>query len=265
MLGSSERWRWLGVAALGTAAAAALPVLLHTGSPFALSFFGLHAIGAYCMARRSVTHQVIGQGVATALAATHVGTWLVALRRPALFTSTSSLLALAGVVALLTTLPFWRSQIAKQRFAPLVSRSVFLAGAIGSVAIAARLVHAALRETTIGNHYFGVVSVVLATMLLAQATAVVRMRGWGVLLATATGAGCVIPALVLHDYGAWLTALATLTSACLVVPVLFGRRTTAPTATRERVSELEPSRTRIAYEEHQELELEPHRVFTAAS
>ena len=234
---TEERWRWLGVAALGTAASAAVPSMLHAGNPFAVCFFVVQAFGAYCLARRSVTHQVLGQGIAASLAASHAGVLLVVLRKPGLVTSPTVLVTLAALVALGSALPFWRSRIAQERFAPLAARPAFLAGAIGSVAIAARLPGAALREVAHGDFYFATTAMVLATMLVAQATAVVRMRGWGVFLATATGASCVIPALVLRAQGSWLSALAVLASACLVVPVLTARRSYGAARSRERIAE----------------------------
>lgn len=228
--------RFVGGAAMALAATAALPLLIHTGSLLALGFIVTQAIGAYCIMRRSVTHQVLGQGIAAALALSHVGVWLVALRRPMLFTTTSSLLALAGVIALVCALPFWSSQKAQERFAPLVSRNAFLFGAIGSVAVAERVLHGALVDAVRGGAYYALTGVALTVMLLAQATAVVRMRGWGVLLATATGAACVVPAWVLSGADARLSVLATLTSALLVLPVLWGRRT--PRAPRREAARI---------------------------
>lgn len=228
-----------------------MPFALATGSRFAALFVLLNAVGAFCLSRRSVSHQVLGQGIALTLAATHAGALLVALRRPALFGSITVMLAMLGLVAVFAGLPFWRSRVAQERFAPLVSRSAFLAGALGSVAVAARLSLTALRDLTQGQWYFALASTLLAAMLVAQATAVVRMRGWGVLLATATGASCVVPALVLRGGDSFLCALAVAASACLVVPVLAGRRSGVRPVGQERValrlSAMESERAR-AYE-----------------
>jgi hypothetical protein len=213
----------LGALALGGAAAAAVPTLL-VGGTFVLPWIAVHAIGAYCMSRRSVTHQVLGQGVALTLAATHGGAALIALGHPALFATPAAALGLAGIAAVLSGLPFWQSAVSKERFAPLAFRPWFVAGAVGSAAIAVRLVSLALRDLTLGHAYFGFLAALLAAMLFAQATAVARMRGWGVLLATATGAACVVPAAVLRGSDATLLTLATLVSACLVIPVLAARR-----------------------------------------
>lgn len=228
-----ESWRWLGVAALGAVAVAAIPTVL-AGASVAWPWLTVFAFGAACLARRSVTHQVLGQGIALSLALSHGGAVLVALARPALFGTTAVLLGLAGVVATLAGLPFWRGALARERFAPLAYRPWFLAGAIGSVAIGMRFVTQALRDLGSGQAYLGVLGGVFAALLIAQATAVVRMRGWGVLVATATGAACVIPVWALSAQDARLPLLAILASACLVVPVLAARRTTRPR--QQRVS-----------------------------
>ncbi len=218
-----ESWRWLGVAALGAVAIAAIPTVL-AGASSGWPWLAVFAFGAACMARRSVTQQVIGQGIALSLTLSHGGAVLVALARPALFGTTAVLLGLAGVVATLAGLPFWRGALARERFAPLAYRPWFLAGALGSVAIGVRFATQALRELGSGQAYLGVLGGVFAALLIAQATAVVRMRGWGVFVATATGAACVIPTWVLSAHDARLPLLAMLASACLVVPVLAARR-----------------------------------------
>ena len=229
-----EGWRWLGVAALGSVAATAVPILL-TGGTVVWPWVAAFALGAICMARRSVTHQVVGQGIALTLTASHAGAVLVALSRPALFGTLAVQLGLAGIVATLAGLPFWRSAQARERFAPLAYRPWFLAGAVGSVAIGVRFATLALRDLSMGHAYFALLGSVLAAMLIAQATAVARMRAWGVFLATATGAGCVVPAWVFHGQDASLTTMAILVSACLVLPVLAARRRVNATAPQLRV------------------------------
>lgn len=238
-----ESWRWVGVAALGSVAASAVPIVAAGGTVL-LPWLTVFAFGAYCMSRRSVTHQVLGQGVALTLTASHGAAVLLALSRPALFGSTAVLLGVAGIVATLAGLPFWRSTAARERFAPLAYRSWFLAGAVGSVAIGVRFAILALRDLSFGHAYYGLLGGVLAAMLLAQATAVARMRGWGVLLATATGAGCVIPAWIFHGQDARLTTMAILASACLVLPVLAARRRVSAAAPRLRLG-VQPARQRI--------------------
>lgn len=254
-----EGSRWLGAAALGSAAALAVPALL-AGHVAAIPWVAVHAIGAYCLARRSVTHQVLGQGVALTLAASHGGAALIALAHPSLFANVAPALGVAGLVAMLAGLPFWRSSISKERFAPLAFRPWFLAGAIGSIALAVRLIGLALRDFGGGAAYYGLLSALLAGMLIAQATAVARMRGWGVLLATATGAACVIPSFVLHGSDARLTTLATLVSACLVLPVLAARRrNVAPV--RHRIDlHADVSAPRVRLDHDAALELEPEWV-----
>ncbi len=162
----------------------------------------------------------------------------------------------SGVLALVCGISFWRSDAARELFAPHVGRALLICASVGSVAVGTRLVVATLSLHQAGFSYLAVTAAALTLCLVAQATAVMRMRGWGVLLATVTGAACIIPTLVFRGEGAWLCGLAALASMAIVAPIASRLRrngvASAQEDTRVRVGVGEP--------EHQ---YDPHHEFVS--
>ena len=223
-------WRLPSALGLGVAAATAVPYAAH--NPYALLFALIYGAAAVGLAFRNVVTQVLGQGAALAL---------VGAQAHLLFARHPSPVGLAllgyGALAFASGLPFWANQ---DRFAPLRGKRTFLVGALASTAVAVRLLFLSFDTAVLGGFYFAALGALLTSMLLAQATAVVRMRGWGVLMATASGAACLVPALVWHGAEARLSALAIAASAALVMPLLAARRPSRQRTETGRLAAAEP-------------------------
>jgi hypothetical protein len=211
--------RLVGAGAVGAIAVATAPVTLSTGNSFGLLHTTAYAFAALCLSRRHVALQVLGQGIVVAMTSVTLAPIMHFLsyggRVPAWTISHFA----SGVIVLVCGISFWRSDAARELFAPHVGRALLICASVGSIAVGTRLVVATLSLHQAGFSYLAVTAAALTLCLVAQATAVMRMRGWGVLLATVTGAACIIPTLVFRGEGAWLCGLAALASMAIVAPI----------------------------------------------
>jgi hypothetical protein len=238
--------RLVGAVAVGAIALATAPVAISTGNSFGLLHTAAYALAAVCLWRRHVALQVLGQGIVVAMTSVTVApvVHFLSYGGPVPVWTISHFAS--GVLALGCGISFWRSDAARELFAPHVGRALLICASVGSVAVGTRLVVATLSLHQAGFSYLAVTAAALTLCLVAQATAVMRMRGWGVLLATVTGAACIIPTLVFRGEAAWLCGLAALASMAIVAPIASRLRhngvSCAQEDTQVRVGFAEPGR-----------------------
>jgi len=221
-----------GVAALGIARSE--PWWLYLGGSAAL------ALAAVGLGRRSVVAQVLARGTAWALCAPSLLATSLLLYygwRPDL-----GILGLAATSALALRLarPMLHTETARAEFAPVVYRRWLLAGGVASVAAASACAIASVAGVADGEYAPAAAIFVLGASLLASAIAVVRMRGWGLLLGMANAVAVGIVAMFHRGDEAMSIGALAIPGLMFALPVLVRRAPAeaAPSAARSYPAEL---------------------------
>jgi hypothetical protein len=167
-----------------------------------LGFAGILGAASVGLTRRSVVAQVLSRGAAWVVFAPTAMFVLFQLLRGSHRVDVEHLIAASSAVSLLLAHPMLRTEEARRSFDPKVFRGWFLAGSTASVSLAYVAGGMAIALAA-GHESFGAVLGfgALATSLLASAIAVVRMRGWGILLGAFTAACLAVSALFVRREG----------------------------------------------------------------
>jgi hypothetical protein len=150
-------------------------------------------------------------------------------------------------LALLLSRPMLHTDHAKATFSPVRFRRTFLAGATASTSTGLMTGVIACADIHNGHVGAGLALGTLAASLLGSAFGILRMRGWSVLLATATSALTLIVAALMHDAAGLALATTAIPGMLLGLPIVASRlglgESSAPA--RVRVEEPEPEITRV--------------------
>jgi hypothetical protein len=130
----------------------------------------------------------------------------------------ATLLALGTTAALLLARPMLHTQAAHRSFAPIASRTWFLAGATTSAAVS--VVAALAAVDSIAGPWFVASCCAVSGLYASAAIGVLRMRAWGVLLGGATAAGLLAVALSRSDTD---IAFYAIPGVLLTMPLLIAR------------------------------------------
>ncbi len=210
-----------------------------------LSFAGLVGVASLGLARRSVTSQILGRGVAWLLFPPSLLVVLFDLGRghaPDLFATTVALTAGASLVL---AHPMLHDAHARAVFDAVRMRRYLLASSTAQAAVgtmSALLAATALLDHAVGAA-FGLGLFALAA--LGSVVGVSKMRGWGILLGGLTALGALISAAIVGDAGALAFALASIPGAALTLPVLTARRKAVPSERQVRVA-VQAERVRVS-------------------
>jgi len=209
------------------------------------TFFTLAAIG---VTRRSVLGQVAGRALAVIPAVPLLYELLVKQH------ASAPILAIGGgaIAALALTRPLLHTDEARAEFAPIRFRRLFLAAATVAFTSGTLFSFASFESAAHGHVASAIGSALLGSSLLGTAVGIVRMRGWGVLLAvlstviaftSAAFFGVPLAAALLAAAPGFLVggALATarLAPETAPLPARVASYEAAPEPARVRVGELE--------------------------
>jgi hypothetical protein len=215
--------------------------------------FGVAALvgaAAYGFGRASALAQVLARAVGWAVlapAALILGS--EAARHGQLDGWTAALVA-STTLGLAVSRPLLETDRARRDFHPVAVRRALLSGSIASIAVALWVGLIGVRAFESHHVAFALELGVLAAGLAGSAAGIVRMRGWGVLLAGLTSLALVVESVLTRDYMRSSLALAALPGAFLAVSVAFARWWPTPDAeASSRVADLPPVRMRVAMDE----------------
>jgi len=205
---------------------------------------GVAAIG---LSRKSVGAQVFSRAVAWAFltpAAAAVGVTAAAgISVPIV----AVVMAVSAAAALALSRPMLETPEVQAQFAPVAYRRWLLGGCTAAAASGLALLGAGGLTIASGSAPTGaILAAALGTSLLASVVGILRMRGWGLLLAGATSLATLVGAAVAGDVGGAILLSLAIPGFLLFLPVVLAGRARAASRAREHASAA--SGTRISEE-----------------
>lgn len=217
-----------------------------------LAFAVIMGMAGIGMTRRSLVPQIVSRAAAWVVLGPSLLIVLLSLNRHmTMDLRRVAALAAGTVVALLCARPMLHTKEAREAFAPKAFRRWFLAGSTAMAAIG--FVTGAIALDVFAYHGFKAAAfAALTASLFASAIAVVRMRGWGILLGALTSVVLLVSAGFMHR-ASESTALALAAAPSLLLhllPVLVARMRSTTTSQvrlgRDAAHAYAPTRYRIA-------------------
>lgn len=214
-----------------------------------LAFAAGLAAASYGVTRKNIFGQILSRGLAWVLFAPCAIVGIMELLKARLNEPAVTMFGLASGLALLLARPMLNTDEARDAFAPTKFRRSFLA--VCTAAVATGIVTGIVGWEMLWSSEVmsGLALGALGTSMLASAFGVLRMRGWGIVLATLNAIlSLVVGAFVGHSEGFVLAATA-LPSLLFVMPIVYAKldvgESSATTHTRIADEEALPARVRI--------------------
>ena len=246
-------------------------IALANGQPFvqwhALAFGAGLAAASVGLTRKNLFVQALSRGLAWVLFAPCAVATMVELMRGQFVETAIFGFGLSSGLALLLARPMQNTDEARAAFAPSKFRRSFLAASTASVTMG--LVIGMVAWETLWYHQLlsGLGLAALGTSMIASAFGVLRMRGWGIALATLNAIVSLVAGAFVGNGEGFAVAATALPGVLFLLPIVlaklgFGERGegAGASATRIRIAEAEeivlPARLRIATDDEASRERE---------
>ena len=229
-----------------------------------LAFGAGLATASVGLTRKNVFAQIMSRGFAWIVFAPASVVIAVELMKGRLMEPMLTGMGIASGLALFLARPMLDTDEARAQFAPTKFRRSFLAACTATITIG--LVTGMVAWEMLWHHQIlgGLGLAALGTSLLASSFGVLRMRGWGIALATLNAIVSLVAGAVVGDAQGFALAATALPGALFLLPIVLaklgvgeGRKTSEASTAYVRVAEetAAPARVRVANDE--ELEDEP--------
>lgn len=221
-----------------------------------LAFGAALAVAAVGITRKNVFAQVAGRGLAWIVFAPCAVVMAVELLRGRLMEPALTAFGLASGLALFLARPMLDSDVARAEFAPSKFRRSFLAAC--TAAVSTGLVTGMVAWEMLGQAEVlsGIGLAALGTSMLASAVGVLRMRGWGIALATLNAIVSLVAGATVGNGAGFALAATALPGALFLLPIVLaklglGEAASSSIPSRVRVEEEAPlaARARIAVDD----------------
>jgi hypothetical protein len=217
-----------------------------------LAFAGGLAAASFGLTRKNVIGQVMSRGLAWIVFAPAAVVMAVELMKGRLFEPALTGLGIASGLALFLSRPMLDSDEARAQFAPSKFRRSFLAACTATMTIG--LVTGMVAWEMLWSHMIlgGIGLAALGTSMLASSLGVLRMRGWGIALATLNAIVSLVAGAVVGDAAGFAIAATALPGALFLLPIALaklgvGESTSASSASaaQVRIAEAAPAIERV--------------------